>query len=115
MTSSQFITDMKKCKRCGEVKHVSEFYEFSGPRPGYRQPCKQCWNERKRGEYGTMKGYSNCTNCPKLEECNALTGTMVLVDGEYEHAPLPCENGYTPPKSAKWPFEEILVEKGVIA
>ena len=108
---SQYITDLKKCKTCGEVKHVSEYYKTSR---GYtRQPCKECWNERKRGGKYADTGYSSCTNCPKLEECRELTGTMVLVDGEYEHAPLPCDNGYKPPQSARWEFGEKLVENGV--
>jgi ribosomal protein S27AE len=33
---------MKKCKKCGEVKPLSEFYAEKGSKDGHRNKCKIC-------------------------------------------------------------------------
>lgn len=33
---------MKRCKKCGEVKHLDDFYAASGNRDGRRGECKEC-------------------------------------------------------------------------
>src|SRR5687768_5078000 len=34
--------DTKRCRDCGEVKPVTEFYVHAGCRDGYRPECKTC-------------------------------------------------------------------------
>ena len=81
----------KTCKVCGLTMPVSQFYVHSSQK-GYRQPCKDCWNERKRG--GNMSGYSTCTNCEQLELCVQILWDIV---------PLPCQDAnFRAPKSAAW-------------
>jgi len=79
MTSSQFITDMKKCIDCGEWLHLSEFQKSGTSRHGkpmYRAYCKECYKERQKKPNG-----SPCWTCEHLEECKALLWTL---------EPLPC-------------------------
>ena len=97
---SQYITDLKKCRDCGEVKPVSEFYSYGGQRPGYRQPFKECLNAHKRANYANS-GYSPCTNCPKLDECRELLRIR-------PPQPQPCDNGFQPPKPAYWDTIKVL-------
>ena len=33
---------MKRCKKCNEVKDLSEFYKAAGMRDGYRSECTAC-------------------------------------------------------------------------
>ena len=33
---------MKQCKKCGELKLVSDFYKDSGKKDGYKKQCKAC-------------------------------------------------------------------------
>jgi len=34
---------MKRCKKCGEVKPLQEFYRAAGMRDGFRNDCKRCF------------------------------------------------------------------------
>lgn len=42
---------MKRCKKCGEAKPLSDFYRSAGMRDGYRNDCKPCNLEEKRQRY----------------------------------------------------------------
>jgi hypothetical protein len=97
-------TEHIPCRDCGVPKTITEYY-MRGDRTGVRQPCKECYNEHKRQTYYHGTGYSNCTNCEYLEACRAIVDTLEL---------LPCQEGYKPPKSAYYPFIEIILEKEII-
>jgi hypothetical protein len=42
---------MKRCKKCGEVKALAEFYRNSGARDGRRPECKACGNAVRLRRY----------------------------------------------------------------
>ena len=42
---------MKRCKRCGLVKPLDDFYRSPGMRDGHRNDCKPCNLEEKRQRY----------------------------------------------------------------
>lgn len=42
----------KRCKKCGEVKPLTDFHPASGTRDGRRGECKLCHNAAKRAWYG---------------------------------------------------------------
>jgi hypothetical protein len=42
---------MKRCKRCGEVKPLSDFYRESGCRDGHRPECKECNLAARKAKY----------------------------------------------------------------
>jgi hypothetical protein len=42
---------MKKCKRCGALKPLDDFYRSPGMRDGHRGDCKACNLEAKRRRY----------------------------------------------------------------
>jgi len=42
---------MKRCKKCGEVKPIDEFYRAAGMKDGHRSECKTCHKSRQRQWY----------------------------------------------------------------
>jgi hypothetical protein len=42
---------MKRCKKCGELKPLSEFYKAQGSADGHRGDCKVCNLARKKSWY----------------------------------------------------------------
>ena len=42
---------MKRCKKCGDIKPVSEFYRATGTRDGLRGQCKACEDARHKAWY----------------------------------------------------------------
>jgi len=42
---------MKRCKKCGEVKPLGEFYKAKGAADGYRTDCKVCNLADKKARY----------------------------------------------------------------
>ena len=46
---------MKRCKKCGESKPLSEFHEATGMRDGHRSECKACSREIRRAWYAANR------------------------------------------------------------
>lgn len=46
---------MKRCKKCGELKPLSEFYRANGTRDGLRGHCKRCEIARNKAWYRKNK------------------------------------------------------------
>ena len=42
---------MKRCRKCGELKPLTEFYREKGCRDGYRNDCKACFAARSKQWY----------------------------------------------------------------
>jgi hypothetical protein len=42
---------VKRCKKCGEVKPLAEFYLAAGMADGYRSECKACHKAKQRSWY----------------------------------------------------------------
>ena len=42
---------MKRCKKCGETKPLTEFHQATGMRDGYRSECKECSRAIRRAWY----------------------------------------------------------------
>jgi hypothetical protein len=45
------MTDLKRCKVCGEIRPISEFYRAPGTRDGHRSDCKPCNLAAKHSRY----------------------------------------------------------------
>ena len=52
---------MKRCSKCGEIKHISKFYKMKNNKYGVRPDCKECHNKYK-------KKYNN-DNKDKIKKC----------------------------------------------
>jgi hypothetical protein len=48
--------DTKKCKRCGEVKPITDFYLAAKGMPGRRPYCKACHSVQRREAYAKAGG-----------------------------------------------------------
>lgn len=44
----EYTPDYKRCKRCGNVKHISEFYKNPLKPKGVFDYCKECAKKRQR-------------------------------------------------------------------
>lgn len=42
---------MKRCKKCGEIKSLEEFYRATGMADGHRSECKDCHKSKQRAWY----------------------------------------------------------------
>jgi len=42
---------VKRCKRCGEIKPLSEFYRATGMADGHRSECKTCHKTKQQAWY----------------------------------------------------------------
>ena len=42
---------MKRCKKCGQVKPIDEFYRANGTRDGHRGSCRTCEQAQRREWY----------------------------------------------------------------
>lgn len=54
--------DTKRCKRCGEIRVLSEFYKDRSRKDGFGPYCKQCIRERA--------DWKNPTQRQTRKECN---------------------------------------------
>jgi hypothetical protein len=46
---------VKRCKKCGETKPLSEFHQVAGMRDGHRSECKSCSREIRRAWYAANR------------------------------------------------------------
>jgi hypothetical protein len=46
---------MKRCKKCGETKPLSEFHPAAGMRDGHRSECKECSRAIRRAWYNANR------------------------------------------------------------
>ena len=51
---------MKKCKVCGKLKPISDFYKCSTTKDGYRNQCKVCMRSKEKSRYSLV-----CSECGK--------------------------------------------------
>jgi hypothetical protein len=42
---------MKRCKKCGETKPLSDFYRATGMKDGHRSECKRCHQAKQKAWY----------------------------------------------------------------
>jgi hypothetical protein len=54
-TSYHTTPQLKTCKRCNAIKHISEFYTRSGRPNEYLGECKACYKERGRNRVTVRK------------------------------------------------------------
>lgn len=45
----------KRCRKCGEVKPLTEFYRSKRHPDGHRARCKDCCNEQRRASYPAIR------------------------------------------------------------
>lgn len=60
----------KKCRKCGKVKSVSEFYINRKTRDGYYGECKSCWNSKSKQNY--LKSHDSVNERAKQWRLNNL-------------------------------------------
>ena len=51
MTQQTAQLETKRCTKCGEIRHRSEFFKNSGARSGLQSWCKKCKNEGNKKRY----------------------------------------------------------------
>jgi hypothetical protein len=61
---------VKRCKKCGEVKPVSEFYGATGTRDGLRGQCKACDITRNKAWYQRNRE-RGIANAKRWQQANA--------------------------------------------
>ncbi len=49
---------MKPCKKCGEVKPLTEFHRARDNRDGHRNECKSCWRSLQKQWYQRNREYA---------------------------------------------------------
>jgi hypothetical protein len=49
---------MKRCKKCGEVKPLSEFYRATGMKDGHRSECKSCHKAKQQRWYAENREHA---------------------------------------------------------
>ena len=78
---------MKKCKVCGELKRISDFYKDNGKKDGYKNQCKVCTRNKAESRYllvclecgkeftSKNKKQKFCSaECSKKSQCNKKRG-----------------------------------------
>jgi Autographiviridae endonuclease VII len=49
---------VKRCKKCGEAKPLSEFYRAAGMKDGHRSECKACHRAKQRAWYEANRDHA---------------------------------------------------------
>ncbi len=49
---------MKRCKKCGEIKPLDEFYRATGMRDGHRSECKDCHRAKQQRWYAANREHA---------------------------------------------------------
>jgi hypothetical protein len=61
---------VKRCKKCGEVKRLSDFYRANGTRDGLRGQCKTCERARHQSWYRSNQARAIAT-AKRWQQANA--------------------------------------------
>lgn len=49
---------MKRCKKCGEIKSIDDFYRATGMRDGHRSECKACHKIKQQAWYRANRAHA---------------------------------------------------------
>jgi hypothetical protein len=59
----------KLCKKCGKIKPISEYHKENVTKTGYRNKCKECYNERERDKSKKkVNTKRKCINCHVIKD-----------------------------------------------